>query len=209
MAQHGGRKQNFLIFDNFKEIIINVKCPQHQCIHCGHQSIKSTSRSLQHLNQCAAYKNAMIEKTEASSFFVQPVITNMIRLLNQAQIIPAHRAAAMSVYMTNLPFNHFESSYVIIHHQTLNPSYKSPHSGLLAGRLLNEAYEITKSKINAILNAFKHLSFFTDETTNIRKKRIINLCCHVPPSVILKGGSFQLKAVANVTEKMTAVVQAE
>lgn len=61
--------------------------------------------------------------------------------------------------------------------------------------------------MNEVLNVFNHLSFFIDETINIRKKRTINLCCHVPPSVTLKEDSFQLKVVANVAESMTAVVQ--
>ena len=190
---------------------MGLKKPQHQCIHCGHQTTKNAVRGLSHLDQCDAYKQKITKKEDASfsSRSIQLPITTMIRPLSQSQIAHAHREAAMSVYMTNLPFNHFENPYVIAAFQALSPGYKPPHARLMAGRLLDEAYETVKFKINQELNACNHLSFFTDETANIRKERVINLCCHVPTSVTSSGGGFQLKADVGVAEKMTAVVQAE
>ena len=212
MSQRGGRQKNHLVDENFKDIITEgLKNPQHQCIHCGHQSTRNAARGQQHLNQCDAYQKekARKQKSILSNASIQLPITTLIRPLNQAQIASAHRAAAMSVYMTNLPFNHFENPYVIAHHQALNPGYKPPHSGLVAGKLLDEIYGIVKSKVIKELNASNYLNFFTDETANIRKERVINLCCHVPPSATSNGGGFQLKADADVAEKMSAVVQAQ
>lgn len=209
MAQKDDRRPNNLINDNFSVIISDGKCSQHRCIHCERQSVKNVSRILQHLNQCVIYKNALTAKFEDSNSSKQLSITNMIRFFNQTQIIPAHRAAAMSVYMTNFSFNHFESPYVITHHQALNSGYKPFHSELVTDRLLNEVYEEIKSKVNGILNVSQHLSFFIDETINIRKKQTINLCCHVLPSITLKGNDFQLKVVVNVAENMIAIVQIE
>ncbi len=93
--------------------------------------------------------------------------------------------------------------------QALSFDYKSPNRKLLAGKLLDEAYETVKIKVNQMLNSCNHLSFFTDETVNIRKERIINLCCHVPSSATSNGGGFHLKAMTGVAEKMSAAVQAE
>jgi hypothetical protein len=135
---------------------------------------------------------------------VQLSITSLFRPLTPAQIAHAHGAAAMSVYMTNLPFNHFENAYVIAHHQALSPSYKPPNRKLVAGKLLNEAYDTVKSKVVQVLKSCNYLSFFTDETVNIRKERVINLCCHVP-----NVGCFHLKATTGVAKKMSAAVQAE
>ena len=105
--------------------------------------------------------------------------TSLICPSSQAQITYTYRAAAMSIYMTNLPFNHFGNSYVIVHHQALNPGYKPPHYKLVEGKLLNEAYETVGFKVIQELNAYNYLRFFTDETTNIRRERVIDFCCHV------------------------------
>jgi hypothetical protein len=205
----GGRPKNFLVDENFIDVIIEgLKLPQQKCKHCDHQTTKSAARGQQHLEICEAFKQEQERKKETNSSknTVQLPITSLIRPLSQAQITVAHRAAAMSIYMTNLPFNHFENAYVLAHHQALCSSYKPPTRKLVAGKLLNEAYEIVKLQVMQVLNSCNHLSFFTDETANIRKERVINLCCHVPSS---NGGGFHLKATAGVAEKMNAVVQAE
>jgi hypothetical protein len=210
MAQRGGRKKSSLIEDNFKPVIaIGLKHGQHQCIHCDHQSTRNAVRGERHLDQCVPYQKELAKRVTSSNRMMQLPITTLIRPLNQAQVALTHRTAAMSIYMTNLPFNHFENPYVIAHHQALNPNYKPPHHKLVAERLLNEIYEMVKSKMYKKLNACNYLNVFTDETTNIRKKRVINLCCHVPPSTSSNEGGFQLKASVKVTEKMTAIVQAE
>jgi hypothetical protein len=85
-------------------------------------------------------------KTDQKS--VQLLITSLFRPLISAQIAHAHRATAMSVYMTNLSFNHFENAYVIAHHQALSSSYRSSNRKLLAGKLLNEVYDIVKFKVD-------------------------------------------------------------
>ena len=116
MSQRGGRQKNHLVDKNFKYIITEgLKNPQHQCIHCGHQLTRNAAKGQQHLNQCDAYQKEKARKQKGilSNASIQLPITTLIRPLNQAQIALAHRAAAMSVYMTNLPFNHFENSYVI------------------------------------------------------------------------------------------------
>ncbi len=207
MPHTGGRPKNSLVEDNFIDVIAeSLKLPQHRCKHCGHQSTKSAARGQQHLQICDAFIREQQRKqdTGISKNSVQLLITSLIRPLTQAQIAHAHRAAAMFVYMTNLSFNHFENSYVIAHHQALNSGYKSPNHKLVGGKLLNEAYETVKCKIKQKMNACNHLSFFIDETSNIRKKRVINLCCHV-----FNEGGFHLKAMTEIAEIMSASVQAE
>ncbi len=111
--------------------------------------------------------------------------------------------------MTNLSFNHFENSYVIAHHQAFNSRYKFSHHKLVKDKLLNETYETIKLKINQKLNACKYLGFFTDETINIRKERVINLCCHVSSTITSNERKFHLKATIEIVEKMSAIVQIE
>jgi hypothetical protein len=115
----------------------------------------------------------------------------------------------MFVYMTNLSFNHFENSYVIAHHQAFNSNYKLSHHKLVKSKLLNKTYETVKFKVIQKLNASKYFSFFTDETINIRKKRVINFCCHVSSTITFNEERFHLKTTIEVAEKMSAAVQAE
>jgi hypothetical protein len=76
-------------------------------------------------------------------------------------------------------------------------------------KLLNEIYETIKMKVDQQLNVCKYLNFFTDETINIRKERIINLCCHVSSSATSNERDFYLKAMIEIAEKMNAAVQVE
>ena len=215
MAQRNGRPKNQLVEENFVEIIaMGKKCPQHRCKHCGHQSTKLTSRAQLHLNQCQPYLKHQEEMKKDSNMIVahrpnQIPITAMIRPLSQAQLDQMHRTNAMAVYMTNIPFNHYENSYVIESYKSLHPSYKPPSRKAIAEKLLDKTYERIKLQIMQRLNICNHLNFFTDETANIRRERVINLCCHVPSSDSSFGGGFQLKTTAGLAEKMNAVTQAE
>jgi hypothetical protein len=193
--------------ENFIDVVIeNMKLSQHKCKHCEHQSSKSAARDQQHLTICDAFKRdqAKKQKMKFNQNSVQLLITSLFRSLFQAQIAHAHRATAMSVYMTNLSFNHFENVYVVAHHQALSSDYKSSNRKFITDKLLNEINDTVKIKINEVLKSCNYLSFFTDETVNIRKERVINLCCHV-----LNERNFHLKAMIQVAEKMNAVVQVE
>ena len=108
----------------------------------------------------------------------------------------------MAVYMTNISFNHFESLYVIETFRLMHFDYKSFNRDLIAKILLSKTYKATKNQIMQRLNVCNHLNFFTDKTINIRKKRVINLCCHLP-----LGGRFHIKIGAEISEKINAAVQ--
>lgn len=139
---------------------------------------------------------------------VQLSVIFFVYLFSQIIIAAVHRAAAMSVDMTNLSFNHFENEYVITTYQALHSGYKSSHHKFIAGRLLNKTYEKIKFKINAHLNACNHFSFFIDETVNIRREKMINLCCQVF-SEKQRGGDedFHIKTDVKIVEIMNAEMQ--
>lgn len=211
MVHGGGRPRNRAFEDNFSEVIdAEKKTPQHRCNHCGHQSAKLTSRAQAHLDQCEAFQKLQKEREEKEEKrTIQLPISSLLRPLSQGQLNQIHRANAMAVYMTNIPFNHYENPYVVASYKSLHPSYKPPSRKLLAGKLLDDAYETVKTRVMEQLNVCNQLNFFTDETANIRKERVINFCCHVPSLTLSRGGGFHLKSVAGLAEKMTAAVQAE
>ena len=47
-----------------------------------------------------------------------------------------------------------------------------------------------------------YLNFFSDESTNIQKKRVINLCVHVSKTATSKEEKFHLRIEVDVTETM-------
>lgn len=114
----------------------------------------------------------------------------------------------MAVYMTNLPFNHYENTYVQEHELALYPAYKGPNRKQMSRPLLDEAYTTVKRKVDAQLDICNYLNFCTDKTTNIRKERVINLCYHIPPTATFNEGRFHLKAETEVARTITAKIQA-
>jgi hypothetical protein len=208
MSQHTDeRKKNILMNDNLNDVITeSMKNSQQKCNHCEHQSIKNAAKEQLHLKACRALIEEQERKqtTLSSRISTQLFITSLIRSLNQAQIAQVHRAIVMFIYMIKLSFNHFENSYVIIHHQILQSDYKSSNRKLVNEKLLNEAYETIKQRVIKKLNACNHLNFFIDETISIRKERVINFCCHV-----FSKREFYLKATIEIAEKMNAIVQIE
>ena len=52
------------------------------------------------------------------------------------------------------------------------------------------------------MNVTNYFNFFTNKIINIRKKRIINLCCH-----IFSNDKFHLKTIAKFIDKMNIVIQ--
>lgn len=213
MAQRGGRPRNQTIDDNFKDFIDETKRePQHRCIHCNYTASKHVDRGLQHLTKCEEYmkhKQNKSDDTKPSTDLKQLSIVSSVRPLSQIQILHANRTAAMAVYMTNLPFNHYENDYILLYQQALHPGYKPPNRKAIAGPLLEDAYQNVKKKVHDQLDVCAYLNFFTDETANIRKEKLINLCCHAPQSSTSTGGGFHIKAETGIARIMTAKVQAE
>lgn len=191
-------------------IIPDYRSQMVKCLHCNSQMAKGATRQQHHLDsKCRPYQ-AYVARDQAVSEpqkkLTQVSIAPTVKLPDN-HIALLHRTAAMSVYMTNLPFTHFENPYVSAHEKAFYPQYTPPSHNLLAGPLLDEAYNIVKAEVDNKLLA-RDLNFFTDETGNIRKERVINFCCHVPPSATSTGGGFHIKAETGVAETMDAKTQA-
>lgn len=133
-------------------------------------------------------------------------IINIVQFFNQMQITIANRFAAMIVYMMNLSFNHYENFYVLDHHRNIHSNYKSFNRRAFAKNLLKKHTTMWK-KMNVQLNVCNHFNFFTNENVNIRKKRVINLCCHVFFIAIIFENEFHFKTNAKIVKTMTTQIQ--
>jgi len=73
---------------------------------------------------------------------------------------------AMTVYISNLSFNHYENLYVQAHEHIFHTQYTSFSHLIMTVVLLNEIYQMIKMKIDSMLMNH-YLNFFSDELTNI------------------------------------------
>ena len=214
--QRGGRPRNNTVDTAFTAVILHgplaPKTPMVQCIHCQKQMAKGTTRQQEHLDfRCTSYKVHMMayiaqQEEEGQKPHIQSTLIAR-HVLPAEQVLRLHRTAAMACYMTNLPFSHWENPYVREHERQLHAGYVPPSHSQLAGPLLEWAYGNVKEKVDSILRA-PDLNFFTDETTNVRKERVINFCCHVPKTATSTGGGFHLKADVGIARVMDGEVQA-
>lgn len=112
--------------------------------------------------------------------------------------------AATAVYMTS----QYENKYVAAHLHGLDSSYKAPSHGALVGHLLDQCYEDVNDKVDARLRAPRFLNFYTDESNNIRKDRVINFLAHTPKGCGTKGRCFYIHSESNGAKTMDAKTQA-
>lgn len=126
---------------------------------------------------------------------IQSLLSSTIKTLNWT--------TAMTIYMLNLSFNHYENFYVWAHEHVFYTQYTSSLHLIMTEVLLNEIYQTMKMKINSMLMSH-YLNFFSNESTNIQKKRVINLCVHVSKTATSNEEEFHLRIKVNVTEIMNA-----
>ena len=129
--------------------------------------------------------------------------------LNQSQKKAKYWArVAKTVYITNLPFSHYNNKYVATYLYNLDFSYKAPSHGTLVGSLLNQCYEKVKSKVDAWLYTSQFLNFYMDKSNNIRKDRVINFLTYTPKGCSTKRGCFYIRSESNGAKTMDAKAQA-
>ena len=202
-SQRGGRPLNQLVVDNFQQIIVSERLATVQCRHCHTVMSHGATRQQIHLDQCDQYRR----RSTNSDSSIQTILDANIRSLAVDVAKRLHQTATMTVYMFNLSFNHYENSYVRAHEQAFYSQYTPSSHTIMAEVLLNEAYQTMKAKIDSMLMSH-YLNFFSDESTNIRKERVINLCVHVSKTATSKEEEFHLRVEVDVTETMNAKTQA-
>src|SRR5438046_186145 len=87
--------------------------------------------------------------------------------------------AAATVCLSNaLPLGLFELDDMKHFLHLLNPAYKPPSRRAISRPLLLEAYSQTKNHVDQVLSSLSNLNIITDESTNIRGTRIVNISIH-------------------------------
>jgi hypothetical protein len=97
-------------------------------------------------------------------------------------------AAAMWIYTSNLPFGVLDSGHAHEFLKAVNPGYKPPGRKALGGTLLDACYSNMLPTIKKKISSHQNINFYVDESTNIRKERVITMAAESPA-----GGAFYLK----------------
>lgn len=186
-----------------------LRMPVMECIYCRTKKARNTPRQREHLASCGPYLRAMEERNEVNSITLRQHSRLQIQALTPEATEVLNIKAAMAVYMGARPFTLYEEYYMDDFITTLNAAYKPLRRDQLSGPYLDKCYAVTKTSIESRLRTKGRLNFVTDESTNIRKERIINLCCNIP----LEGAYYICsKAIGSVSmggEEITAWVLQE
>jgi len=111
--QRGGKPRNEVVAEAFQQIIVPGRAlTTVRCLHCQYVLAMEATRQQAHLDKCTAYINRPINLPPSS---VQTELPPKIRPLPSSTIKTLNRTAAMAVYMSNLPLNHYENQYVRAH----------------------------------------------------------------------------------------------
>lgn len=105
----------------------------------------------------------------------------------------------MAVYIGGQPFTLYDCGYMRDYILTANPVNIPPQHRALSSNLLVACYEKTIKKVAPRIAVKRCLNFTKDETSNIRKERVQNLCVVIPDK-----GAYYLssKTVNNLNVSM-------
>ncbi len=207
------KPRNAIVEESFRKINNDkFKDARAACKYCQKELDKNTSRFQNHLDVCKSYHEAVeLGQTpgalRATENWSQQQITTIVRPCPQKRAEYLARAAK-AVYMTNLPFSHYKNKYIAAHLHGLDSSCKALSHDALVGHLLDQCYEEVKDEVNARLRAPRFLNFYTDESNNIRKDRLINFLVHLPKGCGIEGGCFYIHSESNGARTMDAKTQA-
>lgn len=204
---------NAIIEKSFTDIINNRFENSRAVYKYYHKELdKNIYRLQNHLDICKSYQDTMKSSRtpgalRAPANWSQQQITTAI--CSSLQKRAEHWARmAKAVYMTNLPFIHYENKYIVAHLHGLDSSHKPPSYNTPVGHLLDQYYEKTKNKVDAQLCAPRFLNFYTDESNNICKNRVINFLTHTPKSCGTKRGCFYIYSKYNGARTIDAKIPA-
>ena len=202
--QDGFKPKNQAVDKAFTSVINpQYRNPRKICKYCHKEMDHNTTNLQKHLDKCKPYRDGKPPDEPAGT---QQTLSNLIAAMPQTKTDHWKRAG-MAIYMTNLPFNHYENRYVKDHLLHLSPKYATPDRKALSGHILNECYGDVRIKVELRLDAARWLNFYTDESNNIRRERVINLLAHASPGCGTDGGCFYINSEINGSKTMSADIQ--
>ena len=177
-----GRPEDKTVTRHFSVVEENGK-KRATCLRCNdYIYAKNSSRMKTHLlTECTGYK-AFIDAEGPSNgtVYTQPKIDKAISA-QQAKKDLADERAAMAIYASNRPFSLFNTPEFPTFLGTFG--YTPPTRHKLAGELLDKTYLKVKEMVTTMVEKWRAkggIGLITDESTNVTKDRIHNICVVLP-----------------------------
>ncbi|KAI5779389.1 hypothetical protein EDC01DRAFT_634070 [Geopyxis carbonaria] len=148
-----------------------------KCRYCGWTRAMNASRQRAHLDSCAAYlasrsrapsvatSSASASASASTSAAAAPAAADSnTRLATPDEIHALHLQAAMSIYMTAKPFNHWENPYARSYHAAISrfANYAPPGREAVGSTLLSESYARVRDEVMSIIGAARWVSIVFD-----------------------------------------------
>ncbi len=167
-----GRIPDLELGSAFKRVRTGHKSDQARCKHCSWSGVWQTTNLRAHLsNTCASYKT---QQTVDRLVVVSKAPSRDVQRDFKASI-------AFSCYVDNLSFCTFDPGKAIRDsYWRINPLFRFPTRHEIATTLLDAQYQRTSTAVQALVRSEPFLNFSIDESTNIRRERIQNLCINCP-----------------------------
>jgi Protein of unknown function (DUF 659) len=134
----------------------------------------------QHLEKCVVYQShlAGTKDTHAQQKLnpVQQQQPIRVRSLSKEQTEKLENKAGFAIYCGARPFSMYMEPYMKDFISDLEPAFEIPSDRTFATTVLDRCYEETKAQVLDVLRRARVLNISLDESSNINRDRIINIC---------------------------------
>ena len=166
----------YTAFTKFKDS--NYKEARARCHYCLSVRAWQTTDLSRHLDKCVAYKSTLDASMKAAREQKQWSI--VVPSIGPQRAGAITRKFALGTYMANLPFNIWSNKFLRAAILDIHNKIKLPDEKQLSGTLLDTVYGDTAAKVIPLVQNSRHINLVMDESSNIKRQRVMNLCASVP-----------------------------
>jgi hypothetical protein len=164
-------------FKRFKSV--EHKIDRAQCKACSHERSWQTTDLRIHLQRCKEYADGKEkEDSEAETLQQQKLIVPVIGAV-MSKVLQEQMAEA--VILDGLPLDAFEDhKHLAPILKRFYPTIKPPTGDQISRTFLPAIYKRIQKQVLTHVNNAAYLNLIADESSNIRRQRVQNLCVHIP-----------------------------
>jgi Protein of unknown function (DUF 659)/hAT family C-terminal dimerisation region len=132
----------------------------------------------QHLEKCVVYQSRIAEENggptqQKLNLKQQPL---RVRSISKEEQEKLEKKAGYAIYCGARPFSMFMEPYMKDFILNLEPAFEVPSNRTFATTVLDLCYEETRAEVFDVLRRSHFLNVSLDESSNIKRDRIINIC---------------------------------
>ncbi|KAN0067832.1 hypothetical protein V8E54_014079 [Elaphomyces granulatus] len=180
LAGNMGRRMHTVVWSHFTTLMApdGKTCKEVKCRHCDWKAAQNTCRMAQHLEKCVVYQSRIAEEKggptqQKLNLKQQPL---RVRSISKEEQEKLEEKAGYAIYCGARPFSMFMEPYMKDFILNLEPAFEVPSNRTFATTVLDLCYEETRAEVFDVLRRSHFLNVSLDESSNIKRDRIINIC---------------------------------